>query len=324
YSLLAIFPAMGVFVSLYGLFADVRAVEGQLVQLSLVFPAEVVRLIGDQMVRLATERGANLSLAFGVSLLLSIWTANAGMKALFDGLNIAYDEVERRNYFYRTALTYAFTFAFLTFLTLITAIMVATPLALKAAGLRTDFMLGARWAALFLVATAAFTFAYRQGPCRTRARLRWVLPGALAAAVAWMGGSAGFSWFVNNIVHVQVTYGSLGAVIGFMLWVYFSVLVVLMGAELAAETEHQTACDTTVGPERPLGERGAAMADTVGLHFIGVRKGVSLLWAISRRMANNLVRRPSRDLLVPGPSLSPAPPPAPPAAPPGPRRSEGR
>lgn len=290
YTLLAIFPALGVFVSLYGLIADVRAVEGQLAQLSLIFPAEAVRLVGDQMMRLATERGANLSVAFVVSLMLSIWTANAGMKSLFDGLNIAYDEVEKRNYFYRTALTYAFTFAFLAFVTLVTAILVAVPIALKTLGLHTGWMFGVRWVALFFVVAGAFAIAYRYGPCRARARWRWVAWGAVTAALVWMGGSAGFSWYLNNVAHLQVTYGSLGAVIGFMLWVWFSVLVVLMGAELNAEIEHQTALDTTSGPPRPMGERGAAMADTVGLRFIGVRKGARLLVSDTRRQVGNLVR----------------------------------
>jgi len=291
YALLAIFPALGVFVSLYGLVADVGAVQGQLAQLSLIFPGEVVRLVGQEMMRLATERGANLSVAFLISLMLSIWTANAGMKSLFDGLNIAYDETEKRNYFYRTALTYAFTFAFLAFVTLVTAILVAAPIALKAAGLRTGWLFGLRWLVLFFVAAGAFAIAYRYGPCRARARWRWVAWGAVVAALVWMGGSAGFSWYLNNVAHLQVTYGSLGAVIGFMLWVWFSVLVVLMGAELNAEIEHQTAVDTTSGPPRPMGERGAAMADTVGLRFIGVRKGARLLMRDTRRQVGNLVRR---------------------------------
>lgn len=295
YTLLAIFPALGVFVSLYGLIADVAAVEGQLAQLSLVFPSQVVRLVGDQMMRLATERGANLSVAFVVSLLLSIWTANAGMKSLFDGLNIAYDEVEKRNYFYRTALTYAFTFAFLLFLTLVLALLVAIPIALKAMGLRTGWLFGFRWLALFFVVAGAFAIAYRYGPCRARARWRWVAWGAVAAALFWMGGSVAFSWYLNNVAHLQVTYGSLGAVIGFMLWVWFSVLVVLMGAELNAEIEHQTAVDTTSGPPRAMGERGAAMADTVGLRFIGVRKGARLLMRDTRRQVGNLVRRKRKD-----------------------------
>lgn len=289
FTLLAIFPALGVFVSLYGLFADVGVVQKQMAQLSIVFPPDVVRIVGDQMMRLATERGFNLSAAFLVSFVFSIWTANAGMKALFQGLNVTYDEVEKRNFFYRTALTYAFTFAFLTFLTAVTAIMVALPIAVKAANLP-DWVLVVRWLLLYAVVSASFAFAYRYGPCRRRAQWAWIYPGALIAALIWMAGSAGFSWYINNVAHLQVTYGSLGAAIGFMLWVWFSVVVVLVGAELNAEIEHQTAVDSTVGPPKPMGERGAAMADTVGLPFIGVRKGARMLWGASRRQVGKLVR----------------------------------
>lgn len=289
FTLLAIFPALGVFVSLYGLFADVGAVQKQMAQLSIVFPPDVVRIVGDQMMRLATERGFNLSAAFLVSFVFSIWTANAGMKALFQGLNVTYDEVEKRNFFYRTALTYAFTFAFLTFLTAVTAIMVALPIAVKAANLP-DWVLVVRWLLLYAVVSASFAFAYRYGPCRRRAQWAWIYPGALIAALIWMAGSAGFSWYINNVAHLQVTYGSLGAAIGFMLWVWFSVVVVLVGAELNAEIEHQTAVDSTVGPPKPMGQRGAAMADTVGLPFIGVRKGARMLWGASRRQVGKLVR----------------------------------
>ncbi len=296
FTLLAIFPALGVFVSLYGLIADVAAVQQQMAQMAVVFPPDAVRLIGEQMLRLATERGFNLSAAFLISFVFSIWTANAGMKALFEGLNIAYDEVEKRNFFYRTALTYGFTFAFLTFLTVVTAIMVALPIIAHAIRLP-EWVLGVRWLLLFAVVAGSFAFAYRYGPCRRRAQWRWIYPGALFAAFIWMGGSAGFSWYINNVAHIQVTYGSLGAVIGFMLWVWFSVLIVLTGAELNAEIEHQTAIDSTVGAPKPMGERGAVMADTVGLPFIGVRKGAKMLWGVSRRQVGNLVqhrRRPPR------------------------------
>ena len=293
FTLLAIFPALGVFVSLYGLFADVGTVQQQMAQMAVVFPPDVVRIVGEQMMRLATERSFNLSAAFFVSFVFSTWTANAGMKALFQGLNIAYDEVERRNFFYRTALTYGFTFAFLVFLSLVTAIMVALPLVARAMRLP-DWVLLVRWAILFAVVAASFGWAYRYGPCRRRARWSWIYPGALLAALIWMVGSAGFSWYINNVAHIQVTYGSLGAVIGFMLWVWFSVLIVLMGAELNAEIEHQTALDSTVGATRPMGERGAAMADSGGLPFVGVRKGARMLWGGARRQVGALVRRGRR------------------------------
>jgi len=291
YTLLAIFPAMGVFVSLYGLIADVSAVQEQLVQLSTIIPPEALRLLGEQMLRLATGKAVSLSLAFIVSLLLSIWSANAAMKSLFDGLNIAYDETEKRNYVLRTALTYGFTFALLVFLTAVSAILVAAPIALEALRLRDDWLIAARWPLVFVVAASAFCIVYRYGPSRQRAQWRWVVLGAAAAALLWMAGSAGFSWYLNNVARLDATYGSLGAVISFMLWIWFSVMVVLMGAELNAEIEHQTALDSTTGPPKPMGERGAAMADTVGLRFVGFRKGAGMLWGIGRRQVRNLLKR---------------------------------
>lgn len=283
YTLLAIFPALGVFVSVYGLVADVRTVETQLAQLSAIFPPEAVRLIGEQMIRLATGRTGGLSLAFAISLLVSIWSASAGMKSLFDGLNIAYDETEKRNYFLRTAITYGFTLALVLFLAAISGILVVAPLVLDAFRLQDAWLIAARWPMVYAVAALAFAVVYRFGPSRERARWRWVAPGALAAAALWMAGSGGFSWYLNNVARLDATYGSLGAVVGFMLWIWFSVMVVLVGAELNAEIEHQTALDSTTGAPMPMGQRGAAMADTVGLRFTGVRQEASGVAAMLRR-----------------------------------------
>ena len=291
YTLLAVFPALGVFVSLYGLIADVGAVQEQLVQLSSIFPPEAVRLLGEQMMRLATGETGGLSLAFVVSLLFSIWSASAGIKSLFDGLNTAYDETEKRGFIARTAATYGFTLALLLFIVLIAAILVAAPVVLEALRLRTDLLVALRWPLVFAVAATAFSVVYRHGPSRAPARWSWVIPGGAAAAGLWMGGSAGFSWYLNHVARLDATYGSLGAVIGFMLWVWFSVMVILIGAELNAEIEHQTAMDSTTGAPQPMGERGAAMADTVGLAFIGVRKGVGLLWTGARGQYARLRKR---------------------------------
>ncbi|TAJ74882.1 MAG: YihY/virulence factor BrkB family protein [Phenylobacterium sp.] len=326
YTLLAIFPALGVFVSLYGLIADVRLVEQQLAQLSTIFPPEAVRLLGEQMLRLANGKAAGLSLAFVVSLLLSLWSASAGMKSLFDGLNIAYDETEKRNYVLRTALTYGFTLALLVFLAMISGILVALPLVLEALHVRGAWLIAARWPLVYVVAATAFGVAYRYGPSRRLARWRWLVPGSATAAFLWMTGSAAFSWYLNNVARLDVTYGSLGTVIGFMLWIWFSVMVVLMGAELNAEIEHQTAIDSTTGPPKPMGERGAAMADTVGLRFVGFRKGTSLLLDIARRQMRNLRRKPPPETpplatVVEDGAPSRIHPPAPPGARPGLRRS---
>lgn len=264
YMLLALFPAMGVFVSLYGLIADIGAVQKQLDSMAGVFPVEVINIVGEQMVRLTNRPSATLSLAFLVSLLLSVWSANAGMKALFDGLNVAYDETEKRNYFSRTLTTYVFTLGALLFLVLMSAVLVAAPIGLKRLGLSelAVIWIPLRWLILLAMAAGAFGVIYR-----ARAQWRWVTVGALAAAAFWLLGSLGFSWYLNNVAHYDVTYGSLGAVVAFMTWTWFSVMVVLLGAEINAETEHQTALDTTSGPVKPMGERGAAMADSVGLAF---------------------------------------------------------
>jgi membrane protein len=293
YTLLAIFPALGVFVSLYGLVADVSTVDNHLMHLAGVVPLPVLHLIGDQMTRLAAGRPATLSAAFVVSLFLSVWSANAGMKALFDGLNIAYDETERRNYFSRSALSYSFTLAALIFLVIMSAILVAAPIYFRRIGGGGDWSLWwipLRWLALFAVATAGFAVVYRYGPCRAHARWIWVVTGAVFAAALWLIGSLGFSWYLNNVAHFDVTYGSLGAVIGFMMWIWESVIVVLIGAELNAEIEHQTACDSTTGPAKPMGERGAIVADTVGLAF-SVRRAWKSAVADGRRHAGRLAGR---------------------------------
>ncbi len=272
YSLLAIFPAVGAFVSLYGLFADVGAVREQLNDLAAFVPRDVLKLVGDQMMQLAARQNAGLSLALAVSVLLSLWTANAAIAALFEGLNVAYDETEKRNFVVLRATSYAFTAALVLFATLVTAVLVAVPIYLRELGLIDSWLAPFRWVVLTVLAASAFAVLYRFGPSRQRARWRWVRWGATLAAVAWIVGSLGFSWYVNHVAHYDATYGSLGAAIGFMMWIWFSVMVVLVGAELNAEIEHQTALDSTTGAPLPMGARGAAMADSVGQRFGGVGK----------------------------------------------------
>jgi membrane protein len=269
YTLLAIFPAIGAFVSLYGLFADIGAVEKQLQEMSSVFPASVVQIVGEQMLRLASQEQAKLGVAFVLSLALSIWSANASMKALFDGLNIAYDEEEKRNYVTKTAWTYAFTFCALLYAVVLAGVLIAAPILLERVGLSAAAVvwIPLRWLIVLMVTAIAFGLLYRFAPCRARPRWRWVIWGALFGAAAWLLGSLGFSVYVNRVAHYDATYGPLGAVIAFMVWMWFSIMTILVGAELNAEIEHQTAIDSTTGPEKPMGERGAAMADTVGLAF---------------------------------------------------------
>ncbi|TMJ51971.1 MAG: YihY/virulence factor BrkB family protein, partial [Alphaproteobacteria bacterium] len=145
--------------------------------------------------------------------------------------------------------------------------VVVLPLALNYVGLSNagDLLLRVgRWPALLLLLMLALAFIYRYGPSRRTARWRWITWGSAVAAILWLAASALFSWYTANFGNYNETYGSLGAVIGFMTWLWISAIVILIGAEIDAEMEHQTACDTTTGASKPMGERGATMANSVG------------------------------------------------------------
>lgn len=272
YTLLAIFPTLTAFVSLYGLVADVNAVLDQIVTLSRLLPPGVVDLLGQQMIRLATAHDAGLSFAFLFSIVLAVWSANAGMNALFDGMNIAYGEAEKRGFIRRKLITLAFTAGAILILTVLAVLLIAVPLWIdNAIGLTPSdlWWVPFRWLAILAMMMAAFTVLYRFGPSRAEARWSWVWIGGVFAAVVWLGGSMAFSFYLERFADYENAYGPLGTVIGFMVWIWYSAMVVLLGAELNAEIEHQTAIDTTTGAPAPLGDRGAKMADTVGLAFTG-------------------------------------------------------
>ncbi len=268
FALLSIFPAMAAFVSLYGLFADVGAADHQFSMLANILPREAIGFVGDEMTRIAGAKHAPLGVAFGVSLLLSIWSANGAVKALFSGLNVAYEERERRGIVRLNLISLAFTVGGLIFIMATLGVLIAAPVALQIVGWkgRLDPILisALRWPALLIVTGGAFALLYRYGPSRQQARWRWISWGSAAAALIWLGASMLFSWYVANFGHYERTYGSLGAVVGFMTWIWISTMVVLLGAELNAEIEHQTAVDSTTGEAAPLGDRGAKMADTIG------------------------------------------------------------
>jgi membrane protein len=265
FSLLAVFPALGAFVSLYGLFSDVSVAREQLNIMAGVLPRDALAFVGDQMLRIAEGRDAQLGLAFGFSLLLSLLSANAAMKALFDGLNIAYEEKEKRGFVRLNLIALGFTAGAIVFVLVVLAAVVALPVLLSLIRYDgRDPMLLLRWPLLLAAVMAALAGLYRYGPSRALAKWRWVTWGGVTAAVLWLLASMAFSFFVSNFGNFDRTYGSLGAVIGFLMWIWITVIVVLLGAELNAEIEHQTAVDSTTGLPEPMGRRHAKMADTLG------------------------------------------------------------
>jgi membrane protein len=267
FSLLAIFPAIAAFVSLYGLIADASTIDSHLSLAADVFPAGAVDVLHEQIARLAAKSEAKLSLGFIAGLAVALWSANAGMKAIIDALNVVYDEKEKRTFVRLNLVSLLFTLIAILSLMIALAAVVVAPMAFSAVGLSSlpsRAIAVTRWPLLLMLATVALAAIYRYGPSRTEPRWQWLSVGNAAAAVAWMISSVLFSWYIANFGAYNATYGSLGAAVGMMMWMWISAIVILLGGELNAEIEHQTARDSTVGSEKPLGQRGAVMADTIG------------------------------------------------------------
>lgn len=267
YVLLAIFPGIAALVALYGLFSDPSMIGRHLDSLSGLLPAGATEVIGEQLGRLTAQPNSTLGFAFLIGLAVSLWSANAGMKALMDALNIVYGEKEKRGFIKLNAVSLLFTVGALAFMLLALGAIAVLPLVMSHLGLASAtewlVMIG-KWPVLLIGIALIVALIYRHGPSREEAQWRWISWGSALAAIAWLVMSLLFSWYAARFGSFNKTYGSLGAVIGFMTWIWLSSIIVLLGAELDAEMEHQTAHDTTTGPPEPMGQRGAWVADTIG------------------------------------------------------------
>ncbi len=263
--MLSLFPTLAAFVTIYGLFADPNDAWGRLQFLYSFLPSGVARFLGAEMQRLAENTTTTLTFTLVWTLALSLWTANGAIKVLFYGLNVAYNEIERRNIIRYNLMCMAFTLTGLMAVLISTSMVVGVPVVLGVLGLADEWahLAPLRWPLLLLVYIAVLSVIYRFGPCRQKARWRWLTPGAIFAAVLTVMLSLAFSWYLQTFVRTAY-YGPLAAMMGFLLWTWLSVQIVIMGAELNAEIEHQTAMDTTTGDERAIGQRGAVVADSVG------------------------------------------------------------
>ena len=230
-------------------------------------PGGGVDIVQEQVNRLVSKGDAKLSFGFIFGLGLALWSANAGMKAIMDALNVVYDEKEKRGFIKLNLVSLAFTVAAIASVLLAIGAVVVLPLVLGYIGLggASEMILSiARWPLLLALIIIGLAVLYRFGPSRREPRWQWLTVGSVSAAVAWLVSSALLSWYLSSFANYDATYGSLGAAIGLMMWMWISAIVILLGAELNAEIEHQTATDSTVRGDKPLGGRGAAMADTVG------------------------------------------------------------
>jgi membrane protein len=266
YGLLALFPAIAALISIWALLFDPQQIEQQIEALSAFLPPDAAAIIEEQARKVAADAGG-LSLAAAGGILLALYSASKGMKALMEGLNIIYDEEEERGFF-KLNLT-AFGLTLLLIVAMIVALggIIIVPILLDFLGLGpvAETLIGLlRWPLLFAVALFVLAIIYRYAPSRAPARWRWVSWGAAVATIIWILGSIAFSIYVQNFGSYNETYGSIGAVVILLMWFWLSAFTVLLGAELNAEMEHQTERDSTTGPAQPRGRRGAYVADHVG------------------------------------------------------------
>jgi membrane protein len=267
YALLALFPAIAAVVSIYGLVAEPQTVEQQLQSVSHILPQEARGIVEEQLKRVTASGSTALGLGAIVSLLLAIWSANKGTQSLITALNIVYDEDEKRGFIWFNVISLALTVGMFLFLIVCLGAIAALPALIGNLSLPEvvrQLAVWLRWPILGVAFVVALAALYRFAPSRDEPRWRWVSPGAVVATVLWLIASGLFSWYVSSFGNYNETYGSLGAVAVLMMWFWLSALIVLLGAELNAEMEHQTERDTTRGGEKPVGRRGAYVADTVG------------------------------------------------------------
>jgi membrane protein len=242
YGLLAVFPAITAFVSLYGLMADPSTIHERLSLATGVLPQGALNILNEQLTRLTTHRASALSAGFIGGLLVALWSANAGAKAIMDALNVAYGETEKRSFLQLNLVALAFTLGTIFALMFVLSAVVVAPIVLSQLGLSgaSETLIDlARWPILLGLVILGLTILYRYGPSLTDPHWTWLFPGNVIAAVSWLILSGLFSWYIAHFGNYDATYGSLGAAIGMMTWMWISMIVVLLGAELNADIQRK-------------------------------------------------------------------------------------
>ncbi len=267
YFFLALVPLLAALVLTYGLVADAATVVAHLRGLTEILPADAARLIGEQLLSVTRSAEGEKGVGLLLALLLSLYGGMRGATSIITALNIVYEEEERRGFLRTTLLSFAMTCG-------VVLVGASAIVAISAIGVVDELLSGlgpiahatlrlASWLVAGTLASAAISAIYRYGPDRDEPKWRWLTPGSVAATLLWLVATLGFALYVSRFGNYNATYGSLGAVVVLLMWLYLSAYVLLLGAELNAELEHQTARDTTKGPARPMGSRDATMADNV-------------------------------------------------------------
>lgn len=265
YFFLSVFPILAATISIYGLFVTPTSAEAQVEELGRLMPAQSQEVISEIARNATAQSTATLSWGLVFTILLSLWSANKGTRALVRGLNVAYGEKESRGYFQQTAISLAVTLsAFIGGIILLTLVAGIPAFAkyFQISDTVDHVLTWGRWPLMALFIGFIFASLYRWVPNRAIPRWQWISPGSLFAVIFWLLGSAAFSYYVDHF-DMGKTYGSFAAVVSLLLWFFLTAFATLLGAEINSESERQTLRDTTVGPTKAIGKRGSAAADEV-------------------------------------------------------------
>lgn len=267
YALFAFVPAISSIVLIYAWVSDPAEITQHISKASQFIPGEMKTILNSQLGTLASQASSSLGLGAIVSVLLALYGASRGSKSIMESLNIIYDEEDKRGFFKFMSMAMGITLLGVLLAILALGVIVIIPVITNILnlGARVDMLMTVvSWVVLLGLFSFFLSFTYRFGPDREKAKWRWVSWGAVIASLLWVIVSGLFSWYAKEFGNFNKTYGSLGAMIVLMTWFYLSSFVILLGAEINAELEHQTKKDSTSGKEKPMGTRGAAMADTLG------------------------------------------------------------
>jgi membrane protein len=269
YIFLALFPGLAATVSIYGLVMDPATLQKHMGAVEQVLPREAADLINQELQRVVQAGSTDNRLGWAAlaGIVLALWSAAKGMSSLMEALNIVYDETEERGFIRRNATALLLTLAFIVFLLVFLGLIAGLPALLSSLNVDDSVIriVGyLRWPLLALAQIVALAVLYRYAASRAEPKWRWITPGAVVATLLWVAGSAAFSLYVSYFASYNKTYGALGVVVILLTWLLLSVYSVMLGAEINAEMEHQTKEDTTVGEAKPMGQRRAHVADTVG------------------------------------------------------------
>jgi membrane protein len=265
YLMLAMVPTIGSVIAVYSMVSDPADVSEQLENLSGLVPPDGLALIDKELNQLV-NREAVAGWGLAISLAITLWGASKAMDAMITALNIAYGEPDSRNFVQRKLVGLGLTLTAVLFFVFVILLIAGLPALLAATGLDSEtenILFFLRWPALLFAALVGMAILYRYGPARENARWQWISTGSVIAAMIWVLASAALTWYAANFGDFSKSYGSLGAVILLLLWFYLSGFIVILGAEINAATELQTATDTSTGSPLPMGKRGAFVADHV-------------------------------------------------------------